>query len=232
MDASISKFAIGLERGVGRGAAGDARPRRGRRRRAAGHRATPRWPELVDAMKAAGGRVRLDPFYRTDHYEKMMEAFRKGNVVAGALRAPLGRHREGSRPVMEWLVPRQKLGRVRGPGPASRWRSSPGQPGPSREQISAPRWAKAWDSVDNRMGQLVYDNLFWNRTAKDLAMASVRSVGWNLGTIREIPGGAIDLAGAATNGREGRARRPSHSAAYVTSAAVVVGMLGGARSTT
>jgi hypothetical protein len=48
---------------------------------------------------------------------------------------------------------------------------------------------RAWDSVDNRMGQLVYDNLFWNRAVKDLAMASVRSVGWNLGSVREMGGG-------------------------------------------
>src|SRR5262245_28123263 len=42
------------------------------------------------------------------------------------------------------------------------------------------------------MGQLVYDNLFWNRTFKDIAMVTVRSVGWNLGTKREVLGGLID----------------------------------------
>jgi hypothetical protein len=36
---------------------------------------------------------------------------------------------------------------------------------------------KAWDSTDDRLGQVVYDNLFWNRTGKDLAHALVRSVG-------------------------------------------------------
>jgi hypothetical protein len=48
------------------------------------------------------------------------------------------------------------------------------------------------------MGQLVYDNLFWNRTVKDLSMASVRSVGWNIGDIRELPGGVKDAAVEAT----------------------------------
>src|SRR5262249_25197602 len=53
--------------------------------------------------------------------------------------------------------------------------------------------AKAWDSIDNRFGQLVYDNLFWNKTLTDLAHVSTRSVGWNLGTVRELGGGITDL---------------------------------------
>jgi hypothetical protein len=47
--------------------------------------------------------------------------------------------------------------------------------------------------VENRMGQMTYDNLFMNRTAKDLAMLTVRSVGWNIGTLREIGGGIGDV---------------------------------------
>jgi hypothetical protein len=61
-------------------------------------------------------------------------------------------------------------------------------PTPVREAF-----AGACDSVDNRMGQLVYDNLFWDRTLKDLMMISVQSVGWNLGTLRELGGAAVDL---------------------------------------
>jgi hypothetical protein len=54
-------------------------------------------------------------------------------------------------------------------------------------------FGRLWDSVDNRMGQMVYDNIFWDRTLKDVLMGSVRSVGWNLGTIRELGGGVRDL---------------------------------------
>jgi hypothetical protein len=25
----------------------------------------------------------------------------------------------------------------------------------------------AWDSIDNRFGQMVYDNLFWNKALRD-----------------------------------------------------------------
>ena len=50
-----------------------------------------------------------------------------------------------------------------------------------------------WDSVDNRFGQVVQDNIFWNKFMKQAAMLSMRSYSWNLGTIRELGGGAKDL---------------------------------------
>jgi hypothetical protein len=65
------------------------------------------------------------------------------------------------------------------------------------------------------MGQLVYDNLFWNRLTKDIAMASVRSVGWNLGTFREVLGGAADIARIPVNLVRGRPVDLTNRAAYV-----------------
>jgi hypothetical protein len=79
---------------------------------------------------------------------------------------------------------------------------------------------RAWDSVDNRLGQLVYDNLFWDKTLKDLAMASVRSVGWNLGTIRELGGGTIDLGKAALGAARGQRPELTERASYVDRAAL------------
>jgi hypothetical protein len=45
-------------------------------------------------------------------------------------------------------------------------------------------------SIENRMGELNYDNLFWNRTFKAGMQMTFRSPTWNIGTIREV-GGAI-----------------------------------------
>ena len=81
--------------------------------------------------------------------------------------------------------------------------------------------AKAADSADNRMGQLAYDNLFWNKTLKDIAMASVRSVGWNLGTIRELGGGALDLRKLASS-------KPdlTYRASYIPALVLTTGTMG------
>ncbi len=87
--------------------------------------------------------------------------------------------------------------------------------------------ARAWDSVDNRMGQLVYDNLFWNKAVKDLAMASVRSVGWNVGTIREILGGGADTVKAVGDALNGKKPEVTTRMAYDLALPIVAGIIGG-----
>jgi hypothetical protein len=59
---------------------------------------------------------------------------------------------------------------------------------------------KIADVIDNRFGQLVYENLFVNRTLRDLGVFSSLSLGWNLGTFREF-GGAISDAGRIVIGK-------------------------------
>jgi hypothetical protein len=60
------------------------------------------------------------------------------------------------------------------------------------EQIQAAQ--KIWDSVDNRFGELVQDNIFWRQHLKQVSMLAMRSYSWNVGTIREIGGGLLDIS--------------------------------------
>ena len=85
---------------------------------------------------------------------------------------------------------------------------------------------KAWDSTDNRMGQLVYDNLFWNKTMKDLSMASVRSLGWNIGTFRELGGGVIDFGKQGMNLATGKKAEMTHRMAYTLALPILTGVIG------
>lgn len=141
---------------------------------------------IADLVAEAGGRFKMDDFYQTKAAQKMSDAFKKGNILGGLVRTPAGVLDIASRPLMQGLVPRQKLGVFAGMAKDTLARLGPDA---TIEQKRA-ALGKDWDSVDNRMGQLVYDNLFWNKTIKDLSMASVRSVGWNIGLIRE-GGGAV-----------------------------------------
>jgi GGDEF domain-containing protein len=90
--------------------------------------------------------------------------------------------------IMEQIVPLQKLG-VFSDLAADHIRRNPDEP----QEAFAAAMQRIWDSVDNRLGELVYDNLFWNRTFKDVSHMSVRAVGWNLGTVRELGGAPIDV---------------------------------------
>lgn len=78
-----------------------------------------------------------------------------------------------------------------------------------------------WDSVDNRLGQIVYDNLFWNRGLKELGQSGVQSLGWNLGFFKEFGGGLIDI------GKWAARKKPlSMKAAYTIAYPITLGMMG------
>lgn len=148
----------------------------------------PELSPLVQAIQDAGGRVKIDDFYRNESVNAFRQALRNEQYW-GATKAFLPTVLDRiSAPIFEWLVPRQKLGVFA--DMADDWikQNPDAELAARREGLG-----KLWDSVDNRMGQLVYDNVFWNRTLKDGLMASVRSVGWNLGTFREIGGGLLDI---------------------------------------
>ena len=176
---------------------------------------------LAQAMATAGGRARMDQFYATKALDQMKHHFQAGNLLRGVLHFPLTVIEASSKPILEWIVPRQKLG-VFSDIMKMEMEHNPNMTHAQMREIAQ----RAWDSVDNRMGQLVYDNLFWNRTFKDLLMASVRSVGWNLGTIRELAGGAKDYAEAANDLAHGKKTDFTYRMAYFAALPIVVGTLG------
>src|SRR5881392_104553 len=69
-------------------------------------------------------------------------------------------------------------------------------------------------------------NVFDQKTFKDLAMASVRSVGWNIGTISELGGGLADIAGEGAKLARGERATLTRRASYVAMLPITVGMYG------
>lgn len=185
--------------------------------------ARPEMAALANAVKEAGGRVRQDSFYKTSAPEKMIDAWKAGEYGKAAALSLPALFETAAKPIMDYVVPMQKLGVF---GDLAK-KALADLPDDATLADRRSALSSAWDSVDNRMGQLVYDNLFWNKTFKDLAMSSVRSVGWNIGTIRELGGGLTDLAGMAKDAvTPGESVGLTHKAAYVISLPLVTGMYG------
>jgi broad specificity phosphatase PhoE/2'-5' RNA ligase len=145
--------------------------------------------KIADAVMIAGGRARMDEIYATAIRKKMMHAFRNGNIWGGLARVPFAAMETLSDIIMREIVPRQKLGAF---ADQAAWEMQRLGPNATTDQV-AQALQDAWDSIDNRFGQMVYDNLFWNKFPKDLLMIAVRSVAWNYGTIREVGFGAADI---------------------------------------
>jgi hypothetical protein len=49
------------------------------------------------------------------------------------------------------------------------------------------------DNIDNRFGELVVDNNFWNKAGFQIAQLALLSPSWNIGTVREIGGGVVQI---------------------------------------
>jgi hypothetical protein len=148
----------------------------------------PELAAIVEHVVQAGGRASIDPIYKNDAWKGFLTALRGGNYPGAALRVIPAAIEAAAKPVMEVYVPRLKLAAFADLARLEARRLGPDAGVP---EVRA-AMQRAWDSVDNRFGQVVYDNLFLNRVLKDVLHASVRSVGWNLGTLRELGGGVYD----------------------------------------
>ena len=137
-----------------------------------------------------------------------------GQVVARALQTING-------PLHQFYIPTMKVGAF-AQLMQDAIRLEPNMP-PTRLRAVA---GNIWDSIDNRMGQLVYDNKFWNKTAKDIAHIALRAPGWDYGTIAEIGGGAAD---ALRFKREqiGNMSQMTDKTSYTIALAVGTAMIGG-----
>lgn len=146
--------------------------------------------QLVSLMKQGGGRNNRDVTYNTGFYRSFKNALDTGNYIGAALRAPAAVFDAAMKPLMEYYVPAMK----RGAFAQDVLRSVRDIPeGPSANDIASAA-GNSWDSIDNRFGQVVYDNMFWNKSLKQAAQLLTRSAGWNIGTVRELGGGIADIA--------------------------------------
>lgn len=159
---------------------------------------------VLEFLTQGGARGRMNPTDFNNSWASLKRAWADGKVKDTAFHA-LPAVMEGvMRPIMHYLVPWQKmtarvllakfeLDRVAGelgqkPGNYAKIVDAMGQD--AMRQIAY----KVVQQVDDRLGQVAYDNLFWNKIAKDIAQASIQSVGWNVGTANVILGGAKDVA--------------------------------------
>jgi hypothetical protein len=206
LEASISKAALGIEyalrgkplKAIGPIAEGSALVVSPAKMLFEGSKMTKEWfhpgsqggaiAAMVDHYAGAGGRARMDEFYRTRAAENMRRAFANGNIWGAAARLPFAAVEMAAKPIMEFLIPRVKMGAF---AEGARMDLERLGAQATSEEVEA-ALAKRLDSVDNRLGQMTYDNQFFDRTAKDVMHLLMRAPGWNIGTVKEVGGGLVD----------------------------------------
>jgi hypothetical protein len=193
----------------------------------------PNMRQAVENVINAGGRIQQDGEYASNSARRFGDAMRQwrlgsegqGRVKSAyqmATNAPGAFFETAAIPIMRWLVPRLKLGAF--DRMASEALSNLGPDATPDQRVKTVQ--DAWDSIDNRFGQLVYDNLFWNKAAKDTMHLAVRSVGWNLGTLRELGGAPVDAVKGLV-GQRGGEPYMTHKMAYAMALPMLSGLWGG-----
>jgi hypothetical protein len=184
--------------------------------RTPGSTGDPNLARMVDLMKESGMRTSLDPVYRTNMTRKLQDAWRQGDgYLKQVWRVPFALNEKWANVIMDRVVPAQKLGAF---ADLMKWEMEKLEKLGVRYDTQMVRdvGRKVADSIDNRMGMLPYDNLFWEKWIKDFAMMTTRSVGWNLGTWRELGGGVLDIRKAAADAfkSKGKHWELTHRMAY------------------
>ena len=130
----------------------------------------------------SGLRATVDPFWKNQIARNMLRAWHKGGVsgYTGTVPGlPFAISEQLMRPILETLVPRQKLGVFAG---LAREAMDRMRPDADIHDVRA-ALARAADATEDRMGQLTYDNLFYNRVVKDAALLGFRAYGWTTANI-------------------------------------------------
>jgi hypothetical protein len=158
------------------------------------------YDQLNSDLELTNSTVRPDRNFRLEQLERMKTSWAKaidptlpGNTRAWAFTkaavSALGTIPEASNYLlMRNLIPATKLGALDAMFQQVHREFSESSPDVLNAELT-----KASDSVDDRFGELNQDNLFWHKSTKDIVGLMARSVGWTLGTMRQLGGAALDI---------------------------------------
>lgn len=174
---------------------------------------TPLELATVEGLKYAGGSPNQSGYDPDMLMNGLKKAIAQRNISGTAARIlnPLLHAEQIMKPIMQKLVPRAKLAAF------EKLMINEINEHPNMTQDEArERFARAWDSIDNRFGQLNQRNMLMNNVVRDLMNIVVGRPGWTAGTIRElVPGATTDIAQNLVDVWKGKKTEMSHRTAYL-----------------
>jgi len=135
-----------------------------------------------------GGKLKMSEDYRVKSLDAMKDAANKDNYIGAAIRALPALNDLVLNPLFNHYIPALKVGMFMKEFPVAlaenKGRIDRGQI--TRQQIAR----NVNNFIDDRLGEMNFDNLFWDKNMKTAAQLMFRSVTWKLGNLRAM-GGAI-----------------------------------------
>lgn len=151
----------------------------------AGQKFLKKYPEaerMIDDLFNAGGTVNAHPDLQHHIWKALIDNYKKGNMFGVAIRALPAFSEFIMHPLFNSYIPKMKLGiflqNYSHELIQNEARIASGVV--TRGEVAR----KTWDFVEDRLGEMNFDHLFWDRTVKSTAQLFLRSVTWKLGNLR------------------------------------------------
>jgi hypothetical protein len=185
----------------------------------------PETQSFVDEMFQGGASFRDRQYYKNSIYDTWLNDIRSKKYGAVFGKSLVAIPEMTMRWLFEYYIPRLKVGA---------WMDHHEQQMrfneaklSSGEMTHAELARKTWANIENRMGELNYDNLFWHRTFKTAMMLEFRAVGWQVGKFRELGGAFVDdLPKQLANLRTGKGFEFTPKMNYTLSLLLMTGSIG------
>ena len=148
----------------------------------------PRVIQAVDDIIRGGGGISQEKMFTSYWIDSMRKDFKEGKYIAGAVRSPFAIMEKIMKPLMQSYVPNLKLGAFE----ELSFELRKVKPGLSDAQYNS-EMHQIWNRIDSRLGQVRWQRVFMNNSAKNLVQMVIRAPGWTGGTIAEIGGAPKDV---------------------------------------
>ena len=144
--------------------------------------------QLMTDLFNGGGRMKMDDAYRISTAKVFKQNLKSGNYIGAGLRALPALSQKMMEPLFDTYIPRLKVGTFLKEYSNDLVENSKelAEGTVTRETLAR----KRWNFVEDRFGEMNFDNLFWNKTFKTSMQILFRSVTWKMGNLRGT-GGAI-----------------------------------------
>jgi GNAT superfamily N-acetyltransferase len=152
-----------------------------------GHDFIKRFPEaevLINDLFLGGGKLAMHQDYKIETVRTLREELTNNNYIGAALRSIPALNEIMMKPLFETYIPRLKIGMF--------LKEYSNVLAERQTDIHSGKLTRAeaartvWDFVENRLGEMNFDNLFWDKTFKTSLQILIRSVTWKLGNIRSF----------------------------------------------
>lgn len=144
----------------------------------------PNAPALLGDLYDGGLTWGMNQDYRTDPLKSLRESAKEGNYVGTVLRALPALNQTIMHPLFGVLIPRLKWGLAL--AQLSQQYAEEAEALSSGDTTREKIARQVVDTVENRLGELNFSNLFWNNTFKSIMQFIFRSVTWKLGNWRGL----------------------------------------------